>query len=76
MVLSKIMLNRQECDYNLADFSIWDINKDHDWINKSWLWYSEIEEAESFIQQKISDSNAVQAENNLENIDSIILNKK
>ena len=76
MVLSEMMPNRQGRDCDLADFGIQNIDRDHDWINESRLQYSEIEEAESFIQQEISDSDAVQARNNLENIDLRTLNEK
>ncbi len=57
-------------------FDNWDIDINHDWVGESWIWFSEIEETESFIKQSIDDSNATQVRNNQANIDCKILNNK
>ncbi|RGB26706.1 hypothetical protein C1646_770099 [Rhizophagus diaphanus] len=46
--------------HNSADFDVCDIDINYDWINESQLQYTEMEEAESFIQQAINDNDVNQ----------------
>jgi len=57
MLLSKMIPNRQARNLNL--FSTRDIDRNHDWVNESLSRYPEIKEAESFIQQAISNNEVV-----------------
>ena len=74
MLLSEMMPNRQA--RNLDVFSSHDIDRDHDWVNESLSRYPEIEEAESFIQHAIGNSEVVRRGSNSANIDRRSLNEK
>lgn len=72
MVLSDMMPSRP----NLPEFSTRDLDRDHDWVSESMLRYPEMEEAESFLQQAIGNSNITQVRNVSANIDRSTLNEK
>ena len=71
MLLSEMMLTR-----NTDIFNARDIDRNHDWVNESLSRYPEIEEAESFIQQAIGNSETTQVGNNTANIDRRNLTEK